>query len=1225
MKKRNRFLAAFIAALTIVAAVCATATPVAALSEDDMTTMTFGNTYTGGLIYSGSNYGNATINKTDKTVDITYAESTNVKDSHYVAKLYFGWGATLPKATHKYIRVLYSADMPEGAKCELTVMADSGNESLTFSNAISDTNGEYVYTDAKILNDVAGGILERFRSSGHDHNSFSFSTQDPSCTFKIKAVELYADASEFYSISFDDMTFEYGGNGTTFTGSNYGEYERNFEDATLDITYAAETNSPGYHYMAKVKFMERNSVNGTYNYVRVLYAADMPSGGTTVMSINPDGGNGTTTYFNAISDTNGEYVFSEAQYMDAATLERFVNGVHNSLLFDTTATDCTFKIKGIYFFGNAEDAAAYECPNGQYSVAINGNDIEANAYKIVIAEDAPLQVSIAATKFASYVYTLTGYKPAIVTDATAEGDYEILFGRSNRAKSYEYVLGNDDLLTETTVYGETFKEFQKYGVMTDGTTLIVTTHLPHNMIAAVDSVLDSYLYKGYAGIPASIDITTTDAVFGYSTTISYYYDTWNIPENVANPKVFTDDFGTDDGYFMEENGVDRLTIKDGVLTNKRSTYAVGSSLAYLHLYETNATFEADFTVTKKYSGSTFGIMLRYNDTNAYVKAGYDSAAGEWFIDSRDGEDFYRFRLASAEATVNTNEVYRLSLTVDGTSATLSVNGNELLTTDELTHLSPGRAAIFSNNVAINIDNAKLVMLSGQGELMKNVVHNILPTGDYTEGGTVIERADGTTLTYIPSGGTISFFNSTDDGKTWTATEDTITRSGYPNIIRLNNGELLQIYHENGYVRARFSSNDGKTWYASSQICQSYYNGDSTTLKAVAGNMNDKLFQSATTGYIYFCQNYEAPNTGTGLNGHRIFCDFFCSKDGGLTWELIGNTLNMTFNGEDTGLTFGECKILELADGTIRMYNSYNYFNCIVYSDLDPETGLFDNELTELVDVNGDSFPCSCSSMQFVRDPYAENDSTYYMVFVDNFDHENFNNTRCGLSVAYSEDGATWTRMGTLWRWESTYSTSPAINHVVDPFIQVTPTSVICGSGISGGILKNANGDESWHNGQRQHIYSLPKYVDMSEEGITVVTSANYSALAEGTKLVMISTDSNDATYTYGGTTLYYSAKYKAYVGVFASDVVAKDVYANAEIVYTPAEEIAYDGDVNGDGNFTAGDAALVMAMIINPDKETFTDKMRLEADFLEAEGYVTREDVVAILYNAAGLTYTPAE
>ena len=547
---------------------------------------------------------------------------------------------------------------------------------------------------------------------------------------------------------------------------------------------------------------------------------------------------------------------------------------------------------------------------------------------------------------------------------------------------------------------------------------------------------------------------------------------WDKPQNVANPEVITDDFSSDKGYFVEENGRSNWKIENGMLSVSTQE---DTDLCYMHVFEPNVKIKARMRYSNiNPDDSGFGIMLRYNAFEAFVRCGFIVKTGIAFIDSRQGKDFLAERMASTPFKLEADTWHDIEFTVDGSEAELKVDGETLLQAKEIGHVSPGRIAFFGNRLDLDVDSVEVTLLSGEGTLWKNVVHHKLPDEVYREGGSVFEMNDGS-LTYIHGSGTT--FTSKDNGTSWDRAEEAWTPTyGYPNILRLKNGDWLKIatLERDGirYKASQTSSDDGKTWVDGGNICFARFENrnEPEPGKAIAGagNMNDKVTQMSN-GRIFYGQNYECSPYAATVDGRTVFCEFYYSDDNGKTWTK-SETDSWTLGGNDSNNVqwFGECKILECADGTLRMYNSWNDYGCVVYSE-SKDFGVTWGELIPIPEL-----VCARSSMQFVKDTYADNETTYYMVWVFSPPIAHGNPmSRSRLSLARSTDGKNWEFLGDIWRWEHKYCLASHIAHVVDAFVKTTKDYVICGAGYSEHITEPADKD-TYHHAQRQHVYTIKK-------------------------------------------------------------------------------------------------------------------------------------------------------
>jgi len=542
---------------------------------------------------------------------------------------------------------------------------------------------------------------------------------------------------------------------------------------------------------------------------------------------------------------------------------------------------------------------------------------------------------------------------------------------------------------------------------------------------------------------------------------------WEKATNVPTPTVFTDDFSSDRGYFVEENGASNRKIENGMLSiSSRDDLA----LTYLHIYEPNVKVKARMRYKNANPPDAgFGILLRYNAINAYARAAFLLSSGLAFIDYCHGKEFFPAHDERASYRLMPDIWYDIEFTADGNVGELKINGESVLKIDSLDHVTPGRIAFFANRTDLDIDFTEITFLSGEGTLWKNAHHTMLPEEDL-QGGSVLELNDGS-LTFIHESGTT--YVSDKDGRVWTPAERWQDQRGITNMLRLSNGDLLKIGNRTEadgtrYVACELSSNEGKTWRQGGHICYQMFRNITENVPgqpfARTCNMNDKLTQMSS-GRIFYGQNYEGR-----FENKLVFCEFYYSDDNGMTWHK-SETDSFDLGGKDKNnvTKFGECKILECADGSLRMYNSWNEGPCVVYSE-SFDGGVTWGELHEIPEL-----VCGCSSMQFVKDVYADNETTYYMVlpFSPRMKVQP-GMTRSRLSLFMSTDGKNWEFLGDCHRWEHKYNIfTTHFAHIVNPFIKVTKDYVICGSGFSEHQTYPFEKDGSHHQ-QRQHIWTIPK-------------------------------------------------------------------------------------------------------------------------------------------------------
>jgi len=950
---------------------------------------------------------------------------------------------------HKYVRVTFMTEDKLPHEFKMLNNYDGRNVVLCYDTSVS--NGEFIRTNAV---DISSAGLAQRQTNGI-HTTFSFNSKQDSSVFYIKEIAFFSNleqAYEYYGdepmeveepIQYTELKFGAGEAGTAARDeASWGNSEDT--DEGLVISYLEQTNFANVKYMAKVKSAKRDYTKINERYIRVLYSAVNPEGlEKASMLLKCDRAiGGCILLTDSVTNTNGKFELTEPAYMSELMAERFYGSIHNSLIINAANPGGEYVIKAIYFFETREDAERFSVEDETKMITINGNDI--SKYQIVIPENSPINVEYGANEIADLVKHLTGKDIPVVTDAVSETKYEILIGLTNRTASYKYF--DEDRATD----------IRRYRIFLEGDKLVLTSVLGLCTVTAIETAKDAIFYEDRIA-PAKI---TVDDSFTVRAVDSQYKlaEFWTSDTLVEDPIVFTEDFDKNDGYINEDNGEKNWKYESGAYKTNATDFAS----SYIHVYETNVNYKAKLSYTSENDG-TMGIMARVNSEKAYVKAGYDFAKGVWYIEFRAGGDHFVMRQAEAKATVTANTVYELELTVISDKASLKVNGKEVIKeADLINHVSPGRLGVYAENASVTVDDIEITLLSGQGTVFANVSHTKFGKELYLEGGSVFVMNDGSWIYQRHTGET---YVSTDNGYTWIEREKWTDSSGYMNILRLNNGDWLKITRNNTHIISQTSSDDGKTWVDGGNITTRSWNGNST---AGAGNMNDKIMQTAS-GRILYSQNYESAKAA--VNGRHVFCEFFWSDDNGKTWTK-SDTASWELEGNEDQAYFGECKLLECADGTIRVYASWHPYDTIVYAD-STDGGKTFGPMQAMENMYTPQ-----SSMQFVRDVYADNDYTYYMVWCNMpipSELRNRHTPRSRLSLAKTTDGKNWEYIGDIWRWESTPMIGETIiNHIVDPFIKVTEDYIICGSGFSDSRHTPTDGGASAHQGQRQHIFTIRK-------------------------------------------------------------------------------------------------------------------------------------------------------
>ena len=1040
-------------------------------------------------------------------VKLTYAEAEGVKYSY---KPKFTSSNQVTKE-HKYVSLVFMTT--EMGTHSIKLFNDNNGKSVILATDTYASNGKWTATSPVDIS--ASGALMMFVAGFH--NSIEFSAPHEGAEIYLKEIvfftsKLQADAYDFNDITNTAVTDPLSGidnkivwdfseqkkmstsisldsnlssvtpvthNGVSALKLNYTQSYK-YPLLTFSVTSAARAAFKDDTYYMAVTYMTDNT--GTLLFKLGSHEEEGDSKGTIVKATQASdkwvtavyGGDTPTALGKKWLDTvkTGQYTHPEK----GLTSTR----VH----FAWTCSDPRSNIyfKEVVFFSNPEDAKIYaERANLYYNnvgwseeavkIFIGENPIE--NYRIVIAKDSNSAVIGAAKKLQSRYKDITGTDIPIVTDETAVTDYEILLGKTNRPESDTF-YGADEIYGAANAAKVRLAD---YRIKVIGKKLVFASPIGIGINSAVEYFNEIYFHGKLIGTVAlSPEFYLVGTPVDYTANLPT--NTWMPRVNTTDPKVLIEDFTTDNGYFTEEDAKNDWKYEKGALATKAKAEL---SLAYIHVYESNAEFEADFTYSSPSDDAVMGITLRCTAPEAYVRTGYDFNEGEWYIETRQGYDFDSYRVATSAATLVPGENYRLTALVDGNVTILAVNGTEMLRSEVTTQVTPGRVGVYAKGVDVSVDNVKLTLLSGEGTVLKNLNHTIVgrERGTFIEGASPLVMNDGSILLTRSKN-----FNyvSKDDGITWESVDTwTDYNTDHPNFLRLENGDWLKLEKKYvdgvGYMVCELSSDDGKNWRDGGVICAEKHD---ETGKYIA-NMNDMITQ-VRSGRIFVSMTYsQGVNTKIWYN----FVTFYYSDDNGITWHksldsrhIEGNAVTVNEKGivpvDDKAKYFAEARIIQCADGRIRMLNSWNNYPCFVYCDS------FDNGETWGPLQMMDEFTCNRSSYAIARDKYAENDTTYYMVWCYDIPYSSPTPLpRSRFALAKTTDGMNWEYIGDVWRWESadcvgpnpTNGNSTHINHIVDPAITVTRGNLIIGSGISEYCTGN---HASYHNVQLQHMWTISK-------------------------------------------------------------------------------------------------------------------------------------------------------
>lgn len=391
-------------------------------------------------------------------------------------------------------------------------------------------------------------------------------------------------------------------------------------------------------------------------------------------------------------------------------------------------------------------------------------------------------------------------------------------------------------------------------------------------------------------------------------------------------------------------------------------------------------------------GGAFYVALRYDNEYRNTLVGYNFNSGAWEIIETNNSKSRS--IGSVPAEFPYGKDITLDVEVNGSQIALYVNGEREVSTNQANLAYYGNVGIATNGVKVTVSD---FAYSGTGRAMPGA-HTFINTASSPD---VFEFSDG--HIYVINGPN-NAFESKDNGYTW---EHVKLGKFSSNTIRLKSGTIVYTKREsegNGnFVDYAYVSTDNGATFDGPFPIQNYLRNRIT--------MNNKLTEGST-GRLFFASG-ESGDGVEGEGGIRVFY----SDDEGRSWTganmlaLDGKTIisggeEARMDAENTGVNCQESRVVELPDGTLRLYTRTD------------EGFLYYSVSTD----NGETWTAEMWPSEFIsvlsafNIEYEPSTGYYYMAWEYNNKNDNrtfqYPRTRTGLAVSY--DGMeTWEYIGDI--------------------------------------------------------------------------------------------------------------------------------------------------------------------------------------------------------------------
>ena len=425
-------------------------------------------------------------------------------------------------------------------------------------------------------------------------------------------------------------------------------------------------------------------------------------------------------------------------------------------------------------------------------------------------------------------------------------------------------------------------------------------------------------------------VMPSDTKIGYGTPVDGVYPVvWTSGDKI---KLYSESVTSGEDYAFTRSEGTGVAVFTGTPVSGNSRYAIYPSTRAVGMEDGVLKVSFGSLRKQKFSASLEDNSINLGYLPMWAKEGNGSGKGRFSFQNTCGA--LMFRLNNPPADLKSISI---------TSGTRYISGMGLLDAStsemELVNENAGKKTL-EKGVSISLEGMDVADSDG--------IVVSLPAGTYepdeltvtlTYGDKTYEKPIKSKLTVIPGVvrplPVISF--SDDLSIEWETPKPARTANkpelsgGYPRIHRLNDGRLMLSYSLSGNGCARFSSDEGKTWGAQTEV-MSYFDKTSNGVSArMTASVPDFAQLSAGNPYhpgrIIYASNYRprelvngktTDNTGW-TTVHPYTISISVSDDAGKTWSDRKHLYKSKIWDENVTVGCWEPFVLELPDGTVQIY------------------------------------------------------------------------------------------------------------------------------------------------------------------------------------------------------------------------------------------------------------------------------------------------------------------